>query len=40
MEGDEEAILDWINTFENIPKCHSFNNLSSGHIICLMLLEM
>lgn len=36
----EEAVLDWVNTFELVSTCQSFSNLSSGHVIGLMLSEM
>lgn len=40
MEGEEQAILAWVNTFETVPKCNSFGNLFSGYVIGLMLSEM
>mmetsp|Transcript_10383 Transcript_10383/g.15782 ORF Transcript_10383/g.15782 Transcript_10383/m.15782 type:complete len:678 (-) Transcript_10383:152-2185(-) len=40
MEGEERAILEWINTFESVPECKSVSALSSGSTVGLMLAEI
>lgn len=40
MEEDKEAILNWINSFDNIKNITSFFDLSNGHLIALILNEM
>ena len=36
----EEAVLDWIKTFETVDGCSSISDLCSGHIVGSMLSEM